>query len=104
MFGKRFATAAAVLLLLSAAACTGSEATTDEPAADSEEPVATLGTLPAEPGYVWEMARYEGTDPLQVSMSGAGPWVFPSAEGWTVTTSEIVDPEAVASSLRELWR
>lgn len=95
MFGKRFATAAAAILLLSAAACAGGDATTDEPAAISEEPAATLGTLPAEPGYAWEMARYEGTDLLQVSMPGAGPWVFPSAEGWTVTTSEIVDPEGV---------
>lgn len=101
MFSKRFASVFVVLMLFALVACTdnGTDSQpSDEstPPAQDTEPV-TLGDLPAEPGYAWEMARYEGADPLQVSMPADGPWVFPSAEGWAVTTTEIVEPASVPS-------
>lgn len=92
----------AVTLTLALAACGGNES--EEPAETSgeEEPAAeqepvTLGELPTDPGYAWDVARDESMEPLAVSMSVEGPWVFPSAEGWTVSTTEIADPADVPS-------
>lgn len=99
MLSKRFGSLVAVLMLFALVACT--DAGTDSPLSDEGTPPAqdteqvTLGDLPTEAGYAWDMARYEGVDPLQVSMPAGGPWVFPSAEGWTVTTTEIVEAESV---------
>lgn len=95
---KRIAVLGAAALLLAAVGCADAEPDTpaeEEPAPVASGETATLGTLPVEPGLEWEMARYEGTEPLSVTMPSAGPWVFPSAEGWTRTTTQIVDPADV---------
>lgn len=98
MFPKRMAAVLAALVLFTVVGCADGESEVpdepDAPEAASGE-TATLGELPVEPGYAWEMARYDGVEPLPVQMTVEGPWVLPSAEGWTVTTTQIVDPADV---------
>lgn len=91
-----------IVLTLTLAACGGSESDEPAEAPQEEEPAAeqepvTLGELPTEPGYAWDVARDESTEPIAVSMSVEGPWVFPSAEGWAVSTTTIADPADVPS-------
>ncbi len=52
-------------------------------------------SLPSEPGYAWDTARYVGQDPIGVDLTVEGPWTLRAAEGWPVTTTEIVEPSAV---------
>jgi hypothetical protein len=57
--------------------------------------VLTAATLPSEPGYAWDVARYLGTEPIPANLTVAGPWTLMAAEGWDVTTTQIVDPATV---------
>lgn len=96
---KRWAVFGATLLLLMSVACADETTETppveEEPTSEASGETGTLGTLPIEPGVAWDMARYDGLEPLPVTMTVDGPWVFPSAEGWTVTTTQIADPADV---------
>jgi hypothetical protein len=89
---------AAVLALV--AGCSAEPAndaapTTDSaPAPEQSEPI-TLGDLPVDPGVAWDVAQYDGMDPIPVDLQVAGPWVMPDPTGWPVATARIVDPAGV---------
>ncbi len=55
----------------------------------------SAGDLPSEPGHTWDVGWYLGVEPLPVEMSVNGPWIFPAAADWQISTNEIVEPEAV---------
>lgn len=87
------------MLALSLVGCKAN-APEEKPTGETEQPPAsaegklTAATLPSEPGYAWDVARYFG-EPIPVSLTVAGPWTLSAAEGWTVTTTQIVDPADV---------
>lgn len=99
--------AAATVLALVLAACspkapTGAAGTSADGTSASRSGVkgeaivtVSLGDIPSEPGVAWDMARYEGAEPLPVQLQVAGPWTFTAGDGWARYTSEIVDPASV---------
>jgi len=66
----------------------------DAPIADSGGRV-IADTLPAAPGYSWDIATYTGPEPLPVQFGVAGPWTITASSDWPVRTTEIVDPADV---------
>lgn len=100
LVAKRIAVVLLMLALVLGAGCAaGDDEAEDVPGngAADDEPGAqvTLGTLPTEPGTAWDVAWYLGDAPLPIDMQVAGPWTFPSAQDWQITTTQIVDPADV---------
>lgn len=99
--GKRFAVVLLVLALVGAAGCAGGDAQDDTrsdssntPSAEETAPI-TLGNLPTEPGYAWDVAQYGGLEPLPVELRVAGPWTLLAGADWPVATTAIVSPADV---------
>jgi hypothetical protein len=92
----------ALLVVAAIAGCTddttpapsGGESGTTGPAESTAD--LTLGTLPVEPGYAWDIARYEGIEPIPLQLSVEGPWTLTAGADWPVRTTEIVEAADVA--------
>jgi hypothetical protein len=52
-------------------------------------------TLPAEPGYAWDIAMYPGGGTIPVALTVAGPWTLEAGADWPLRTTEIIDPAGV---------
>lgn len=51
--------------------------------------------LPTEPGYAWDIATYQGVEPLPASITVAGPWTLDAGDDWAVSTTTIAEPADV---------